>query len=201
MVAEKITIELDSKFLDNLFGMAGMLPPNNIELSDLNAALAEIKTKMNELTLSKSKLDNINPLDVASTNIIADGKSSVTRQKTVLVVDDLGIITYQLEMAFKKIGFEVVISNEIYDAIDKYKKQDFGFVIIDLFIPTEREGFTLLDEIKKLSLLCKLNTKIIVMTATAKPEYKIKSINRGADHYIEKSAGWQKEILDVCLNG
>ncbi len=127
------------------------------------------------------------------------GENGINEGDSVLVVDDLGVITYQLDRLLSQRGFDVTISKEIYDSIDKYKKQDFKLVVMDLFIPTEREGFILLDEIKKLSLLCKLNTKIVVMTAFSKNEYKARCLNRGADYYIEKAAGWQDKILKACM--
>lgn len=192
MSNEKFSIEVDSVFIENLFGLADMQKPKDADLDDLKEAVSKIKGKLSSLALS-SISTSIKPLNEDS-----DGDNGANKLKTVLIVDDLGIITYQLELLLKKVGFEVVISNEIYDAIDKFKKQDFGYAIIDLFIPTEREGFILLDEIKKLSLLCKLNTKIVVITASSKHEYKIKCINRGADFYIEKISGWQNKILEAC---
>jgi len=201
MTAEKFNIEVDSKFIENFFGLADMPAPSAVTLESLNEVVAKIKSKMNSVLLSSS---NISPLQSATPASVGLGHSQSDetepqRPKTVLIVDDLGIITYQLDILFKKMGYEVVISQEINDAISKYKKQDFGYAVIDLFIPTEREGFILLDELKKLSLLCKLNTRIIVMTASSKPEYEQKSLNRGADFYIEKSPGWQKKIMEACL--
>ncbi len=126
-------------------------------------------------------------------------ENGINQGDFILVVDDLGVITYQLDRLLSQQGFNVTISKEIYDSIDKYKKQDYKLVVMDLFIPTEREGFILLDEIKKLSLLCKLNTKIVVMTAFSKNEYKARCLNRGADYYIEKAPGWQDKVLKACL--
>lgn len=199
-MSEKFNLEVDQKFIQNLFGLADVEPPSNINIENLNEVIKQIKSKFNNLALSSSDLSGIksaelNTVENTFTTTIA---SETIRPRTILIVDDLGIITYQLEVLFKKLGFEVTISQEIYDAIDKFKKQDFGYAIIDLFIPTEREGFILLDELKKLTLLCKLNTKIIVMTASSKSEYQVKCTNRGADAYIEKAAGWQKKLVDVC---
>lgn len=126
-------------------------------------------------------------------------KKIVTRPRSVLIVDDLGIIVYQLNLLFKRLQFDVVVSQDAKDAINKYKAKDFGYTILDLYIPTEREGFYLLDQIKKLSLLCKLDTKILVMSATSKEAYKQKSILHGADDFIEKAQGWQKKIIEACV--
>lgn len=192
---EKISVELNSEFIETIFNLANMQIPEKITEKDLDKALSSIKIKINEKDLF------VNPSNINKTSDLENIKiNNLTQIKRVLIVDDLGIITYQLDILFKKMGFEVIISQEIYDAIDKYKKQDFGYAVIDLFIPTEREGFMLLDELKKLSLLCKLNTRIIVMTASSKPEFYTKCINRGADFYIEKSAGWQKAITEACMS-
>ena len=207
MADEKFPIEIDKKFIQNLFGLADMPVPANVALEELNNAVKIIKEKMDRLLLSQAGHDvsankvsgTVNSDD--SAEYLRGGEVDINKQRprSVLIVDDLGIIIYQLEILFKKFGFDVTTSKELYEAIDKYKKKDFGYVILDLFIPTEREGFILLDEIKKLALFCKLNTKIIVMSASPKSEYKDKCLNRGADHYIEKTTGWQKNVMDICL--
>lgn len=191
MSSDKILIEADSRFIEKFFGLADMPAPQEVKLENLNQVVDRVREKLANMAISGA---GSKPASTGS----ASGDSE-NRPKTVLIVDDLGIITYQLDMLFRKMGFEVVISQEINDAIEKYKKQDFGYAIIDLFIPTEREGFILLDELKKLSLLCKLNTKIIVMTASSKSEYQTKCLNRGANSYLEKSPGWQKKIMEICL--
>lgn len=202
MSNEKISIEVDNVFLESLFGLVDQPTPSNTKLEDLQGVIEKIKEKMSTLALNmNTNMPTASaPPPVSGTpqsDYLKGGEAS-QRPKTILIVDDLGIITYQLEVLFKKIGFEVTISNEINDAIEKFKKQDFGYVVLDLFIPTEREGFMLLDELKKLSLLCKLNTKLVVMTASSKPEYKTNCKNRGAENYIEKTAGWQKELVEAC---
>lgn len=202
MSEDKYQVELDQKFVDNFYGLVDLPAPYDINLNDLQKVLDQVKTKFSNMALNSVHMpiasEKSNFANSSDYSKNAEGKDDIVRPKTVLVVDDLGIITYQLEILFKRIGYQVVVSNEINDAIEKYKTQDFGYTVMDLFIPTEREGFILLDEIKKLSLLCKLNTKIIVMTASSKPEYKSNCTNRGADVFIEKAPGWQKELMDSC---
>ncbi len=209
MADENFSIEVDKKFIQNFFGLANMPAPEDIKLDDLNDVIKTIREKMDRVLLSQSTMSSsVNKVakledddDDDENEFLKGGEadSSVQRPRSILIVDDLGIIIYQLEILFKKLSFEVTTSRELYDAIDQYKKKDFGYVILDLFIPTEREGFILLDEIKKLALFCKLNTKIIIMSASPKSEFKDKCINRGADQYIEKTTGWQKKVIDMCL--
>lgn len=207
MSDEKKSVEVSKDFLKNLFNLMNMPVPDDITEAELGNIVEDIKDKMSDLTnrantpppASQSILEKQSSKKSAYLSGGEQDKLNI-RPKNALIIDDLGIITYQLEMLFKKLGFEVTISNEINDAIDKFKKQDFGYVIMDLFIPTEREGFILLDEIKKLILLCKLNTLIVVMTASSKDEHKKSCKNHGADVFIEKNQGWQKELIEICMN-
>jgi len=197
-VSEKFSIEIDSDFLKKFFELADMPVPKEVELEKLNNVVEVVKGKLDAIT----SLVNVSAKDSGNTPALQTNSAKIIddcpRLKTVLVVDDLGIVTIQLESVLKKLGFEVTVSRELFDAIEKFKAKDFGYTITDLFIPTEREGYILIDEIKKLSLLCKLNTKIIVMSASNKKEHKDSCMNRGAKHYVEKAQGWQQRIAEIC---
>ena len=117
----------------------------------------------------------------------------------ILIVDDIGVVTYQLKVLFEKEGFIVETAKDIYTAVNHFKKENFAFVIMDLMVSTEREGYLLLDEIRKIIIKDNLDTKIIVITASGKAEHKLKCINKGADRFINKDQGWQESVLDICL--
>ncbi|MDD3594613.1 MAG: response regulator [Candidatus Gastranaerophilales bacterium] len=201
---EKPGLEIDDNTIKTLFGLAGIPVPENISNEELMKMANTLKDKMTKLQ-SQPNAAAEPAQDAAASkqnttvvNEFLKGGVEQTRPRSVLIVDDLGVIVYQLELLFKKMGFEVTTSNRVSDCIMKFKKKDFGYVIMDLFLPTEKEGFLLLDELKKLVLLCKLDTKIVVMTASSKSDYKINCKNRGADFYIEKTHGWQNELITYC---
>lgn len=196
-MSEKISIEVDSDFLKKFFKLGDMQAPAEVELDDMNKVIDKVLKKLETLASLQNHVPGSSQAAPAQNSSAA--VDAPKNPKNVLVVDDLGIVTVQMESVLKKLGFDVTVSRELFDAIDKYKSQDFGYAIIDLFIPTEREGFILIDEIKKMSLLCKLNTKIVVMTASNKKEHKDKCMNRGASYYIEKMPGWQEKIAEICL--
>lgn len=190
MDAVNFPIEVDPVFIEKLFNIAGEEVPEQVALDDMKDALQKIEKKL------KSQQTGAANTDSSEESTGLDNIEDSSRPKTVLVVDDLGIVTMQLASLLGKIGFEVTTSRELFDAIKKYKSQDFGYAVVDLFIPTEREGFILIDEIKKLSLLCRLDTKIIVMSASNKKEHKDKCKSKGAHIFIEKNQGWQNKIQD-----
>lgn len=117
----------------------------------------------------------------------------------ILIVDDLGIITYQLSVILKRAGYLPVTSREIYDAIDKYKRSPFDFVIMDLFIPTEREGFILLEELQKIDAARHEVPVIAIMSASTRKDYKQMCQKKGAAFYVEKLDDWQKELFGLLL--
>ena len=199
---KKRTIEVDEEFLEQLYGLVGKIPPGekNINVDLLKDLILDIKRK-----IDKAKTDAIEELHSSSKE---KKPSSITSEqeyteeeenpKNVLIVDDLGVITYQLGVMFRNLGYDVVIAKEIYDAITKYKKRPFKLVIMDLFIPTDREGFILLDELVKLSKINDSNTIIGVMTASSKKEHRQLCMKKGADFYIEKIEDWQNELIEYC---
>ncbi|MBR1942841.1 response regulator [bacterium] len=117
----------------------------------------------------------------------------------VLIIDDLGIITYQLSVIFKRAGYLPITSKEIYDAVDKYKRSSFDYIIMDLFIPTEREGFILLEELKKIATSRKEDPVIAIMSASTRKDHKQECQKKGAAFYVEKLDDWQKELFGLLL--
>ena len=115
----------------------------------------------------------------------------------ILVVDDLGVITYQLKVLLSRLNLEVDCSQEIYDAVNKFKRRRYNYVVMDLFIPTEREGFILLTELKKLSQAYNLKTIIGIITASSRKEMEQQCKARGADFFLEKNNEWQSNLLEI----
>ncbi len=202
------TIEVDDEFLEELYGLVGKIPPGEkgINVDLLKDLLLDIKRKIDRLQTSGGDATASQERASVSGKIVTkdDGAALETDEtaqnpaKQILIIDDLGVITYQLSVLFKNIGYEVTVAKEIYDAIDKYKKQDYELVIMDLFIPTDREGFMLLDELVKLYKMNKYHSKIGVMTASSKKEHRQLCMKKGADFYIEKVEDWQSTLLDYC---
>lgn len=213
-MADKVTIEVDNLFLKKFFSLTDRVLPEDQEVTILmlRNQLVEIEEMINDLkNTTPSSTENTKPERAHEHTLLtneellpqgfddAKSKNGVETKKngTVLIIDDLGVITYQLGVVFKKYNFDVISSNEIYEAIEKYKKQEFDMVVMDLFIPTEREGFILLDELQKISQTKAVHSIIGVMSASSKKEHKLFCKNKGAKFYIEKVDDWQKELMQV----
>lgn len=208
-MVDKLNIELDEDFLVKFFSLTERELPagQEITMSMLRRQLDEISVMLKDAQEEAKKSSKVapppsnQPVPPSPINSSFDGFSSSDGfnlpKKTILIIDDLGVITYQLEVLFKQFGFEVITSKEIYDAIEKFKKQIFDLVIMDLFIPTEREGLILLEELKKVSSSKQKAVKIGVMSASSKKEHKQLCKMKGAEFYIEKVDDWQKELFKI----
>lgn len=205
-MVDKVNLDLDEQFLKKFFAITERIIPDGQEITllMLKKQLDEIESLLEESKAAANlKPAYTKPTSPQSTSSSFDDIGSFGNdnfnlpKKSILVIDDLGVITYQLSVLFKSMGFDVVMSKEIYDAIEKFKKQTFDLVIMDLFIPTEREGFILLEELKKVAINKQIPVKIGIMSASAKKEHKQLCKMKGAEFYIEKIDDWQKELLSV----
>lgn len=210
-MVDKVNVDLDEPFLKKLFSLTERVIPEGqeITLAMLRKQLDEIENTMKEIRQELKDKKSAppppprQPSPPAMAGAYEPEKSDDgfnLPKKSILIIDDLGVITYQLGVLFKQYKYDVDTSKEIYDAIEKFKKQSFDLVLMDLFIPTEREGFILLEELKKIALTKQKPTKIGVMSASAKKEHKQLCKMKGAEFYVEKVDDWQKELFNIIKN-
>jgi len=172
---------ISTELLQEIFKLAKVEVPSEINDENFLSALFTLKNS------------NITPVEETASY---SGPSS----NNILVVDDIGVVTYQLKVLFKNLGYNVHVARDIFSGLNTFVKSNYAFVIMDLFVSTEQEGFTLLNETKKLITKNNLNTKIIVITASAKAENKVKCLNGGADIFLKKDTGWQDKLVDIVEN-
>ena len=205
-MVDKLNIELDNAFLARFFGLTERVIPEDQEitlamlrgqLDEIANALAEAKKAASQQAKPEEKPSGPPAPSNMFEEHVEQSDDFNLPKKNLLIIDDLGVITYQLSVLFKQFNFEVTTSKEIYDAIDKFKKQSFDLVIMDLFIPTDREGFILLEELKKIATSQQNTVKIGVMSASGKKDHKQLCKMKGAEFYIEKIDDWQKELFRV----
>jgi len=184
-----VNVDLDSEFLELFYSITNSNVPKEINVIELKRQLIEILDVMRDLNANSKK-------PYASKSL---GTEDLEEQAgpAILVVDDLGVITYQLKVLLSKFDYDIDCSQEIYDAVNKFKKRKYLYVVMDLFIPTEREGFILLTELKKLANASGLKTVIGVITASPRKEIEQQCRLRGADFFLEKSNDWQNSLLEV----
>lgn len=185
-------VDLDDEFLKLFYGITNSTNPVNISLQDLKSQLSNIVNVIKDLNSNSKKPFKSKVLDDSE-----QVESASESNPAILVVDDLGVITYQLKVLLSRFKLDIDCSQEIYDAVNKYKKRKYLYVVMDLFIPTEREGFILLTELKKLAQLYNVRSIVGVITASPRKEIEQQCKVRGADFFLEKNNEWQANLLEV----
>lgn len=185
-------VELDDEFLNLFYNITNSKPPKNIELLDLKKQLINIVDTLKELNENAKK-----PIMSRVLSNSMEEQDAESAGPAILVVDDLGVITYQLKVLLSRFEYDVDCSQEIYDAVNKFKKRKYEYVVMDLFIPTEREGFILLTELKKLAASYGKKTVIGVITASPRKEIEQQCRARGADFFLEKNSDWQNSLCNI----
>ena len=190
-------ISISNETIDLIYKIAGTQKPEIVSDEVIKLALCVIEKKLTDAQ-SLDIIPQEPPEDESYTNEQWQKDMAMAGfgdKRKILVVDDIGVVTYQLKILFQKIGFEVDTAKDIYSAAKLVRKSVYDFIVMDLFVSTEREGFLLLDETKKVIVQNNLKTKIIVITASSKGEHKVKCLNRGANLYLQKDTGWQDELI------
>ena len=187
------TVDLDNEFLDLFFNVTNSKIPKDVTLIDMKKQLINIVDTLKQL--------NANAKTPIRTKALGfEEEEEEAKGPAILVVDDLGVITYQLKVLLSQFDLDIDCSQEIYDAVNKFKKRKYIYVVMDLFIPTEREGFILLTELKKMSAMYNVNTVIGVITASPRKEIEQQCRARGADFFLEKNNDWQNQLCKI-MNG
>ena len=107
--------------------------------------------------------------------------------KQILIVDDSEIIQQRLREQLSNIQNIGVLNpvSSISEAINTYNKFHPGIVILDIQL-ADGIGFEVLDVIKKQNP----ETIVIVFTNYAQAGFRKRSLDGGADFFIDKSNGY-----------
>lgn len=184
-------IDLDNEFIELFFNITNSKIPNELTLVDLKRQLVNVVDTLKELNKNAKK-----PI---LSKAIGNYEEEMLENNgpAILLVDDLGVITYQLKVLLSQFDLDIDCSQEIYDAVTKFKKRKYDYVVMDLFIPTEREGFILLTELKKLATMFGKKTIVGVITASPRKEIEQQCRARGADFFLEKNNDWQNQLIKI----
>lgn len=183
-------VDLDDEFLELFYNITNSKMPAKVELVDLKKQLIGIVDTLRELNKNTKK-------PIISKALGDEEFEELSSGPAILVVDDLGVITYQLKVLLSRFDLDIDCSQEIYDAVNKFKKRKYQYVVMDLFIPTEREGFILLTELKKLASSYGTKSIVGVITASPRKEIEQQCKLRGADFFLEKNNDWQSQLCKI----
>lgn len=121
-------------------------------------------------------------------NLFSDVESIQPKSPlNVLLVEDNLVNQKVTEFSIKQIGYNIDIANNGQEAIEKYRINDYHFILMDLQMPI-MNGFDSSIEIRKIqnNESHREHTPIIALTANATKEDRKKSFDAGMDGFMSK---------------
>lgn len=112
----------------------------------------------------------------------------------IFIVEDEDDIASLIKHNLEKEGFEVEVFLSPEHFIEKYKKQDFDLLILDLMLPG-MNGLEILRLIKQTPE--KSQIPVIILTARDMEGDKVLGLEMGADDYITKPFGVRELIARI----
>lgn len=112
----------------------------------------------------------------------------------ILVVDDSSTNIVLLEAILNGQGYEIETAQSVKEAYQIIRKETVNLILLDLLMP-KVSGYDFLKEIKSNNTT--KDIPVIVVSATADPENKKKSIEMGALDFINKPIDIQVFINKV----
>lgn len=113
----------------------------------------------------------------------------------ILIIDDIKEARQNIIEFLKQnnINTDVEEASNGNEAIEKFKKGNFKFVLIDIGLP-DIDGREVLKKIKQI----KQKTKIIIISGYN--DKYLESIKAGAEYYLTKPLNYNK-LLEIIKNG
>ncbi len=118
----------------------------------------------------------------------------MTRNATVLVIDDEEIMREILDALLTREGYTVRLASDGAEGLEIARSVPIDAAIVDVMMPG-MDGLTVLDEIKKIDE----DVAVIMITAFASVETAIAAMKRGAFDYVTKPFK-NDEVLVVLRN-
>ena len=110
-------------------------------------------------------------------------------KEKILIAEDEVELSKAIGAILRFSNYEVTITNNGKDALDKALDEDFNIIIMDIMMPV-MDGITALKEIRKNGI----NTPIILLTAKSQVDDKVEGLDSGANDYLTKPFD-KKELL------
>lgn len=111
--------------------------------------------------------------------------------KVLLAEDDKNLGTI-LKAYLDAKGLPTTLCSDGSEALEKFKRDDFNFCILDVMMPV-MDGFTLAAEIRKMDK----KVPMLFLTAKALQEDKLKGFELGADDYMTKPFSMEELLLRI----
>ncbi|MBQ4647352.1 MAG: response regulator [Candidatus Gastranaerophilales bacterium] len=118
----------------------------------------------------------------------------------VLIVDDTELSIFQLSVMLEKIGMNVYVARNKEEAYAEFKKKNFDFLVMDLYLPDYQDGFELIKEANRIKNEEGKDFKIVAISGTDNPQIIQEAYKLEIDEFISKAPQWHEQVLKFISN-
>lgn len=122
---------------------------------------------------------------------IEDKIGGRTAMNAILVIDDEERIRHLVRMYLEREGYEVDEAGNGREALEKFHKQDYALLIVDLMMP-EIDGWKVCRDVRERS-----DIPIIMLTARGEEFDRVLGFELGADDYLVKPFSTKELVARV----
>jgi CheY-like chemotaxis protein len=109
----------------------------------------------------------------------------------VLLAEDNAVNQLIISKLIENEGHSCIVANNGQEAVEKFKSEDFDFIIMDIEMPI-MNGFEATKEIRKLEKTTRKHIPIIALSAHALIELMKEALDIGVDYYHTKPFRYEK---------
>lgn len=110
----------------------------------------------------------------------------------LLVIEDEKKIANLLQKGFREQGYEVEISANGEDGLERASSNPYDAIVIDIMLPG-RDGLSVLRSLRER----KVTTPVMIVTARGEVSERVEGLNLGADDYIAKPFSMDEVIARI----
>jgi two-component system, OmpR family, phosphate regulon response regulator PhoB len=115
-------------------------------------------------------------------------------QETILIVEDEADVAGLLRYNLSKAGFGVLVASDGIEGLEIARKDHPDLIVLDLLLP-EMNGYAVCRKLREDSNTVEL--PILILTAKAETNERIKGLELGADDYVTKPFSPRELVLRV----
>ncbi len=189
--------------LNELLALAGMPVSTPLTTQDVKAAIENLKAQLSALSADAHKPQG-KPSDIIDASVpdkMTAQPGANGRHKKILLVGQLGIVLHQIKQILSPLDAQITLAKNIENAVVCYQQEHPSLIVIDLLMPSKREGMALLQAIRQLSRQANIQPEpeIIILNSSSNDEQVNEACHaQGANHDLDKHDKWQQGILDLC---
>jgi len=182
-----VNIESDAALqnaLKDLLTLAGLPDSTSLNAQSVQEAVNKLKSKL--------------PASERGTPTAKSGGEAM-HHESALVIGPLGMVLHQVKHLLSPNCTNVTLAKNMEEAFVSYQQTHPSFIVIDILMPTSREGLGLIQAIRQLAQKANQPAPQIVVLCTVNQEENLKDNchSQSIKHVLDRQDGWQQNILDI----